>query len=401
VKLAIVIERFEAWRGGAETSTHEIARLLAAWGHDIHIVTATNSQSPPDMTIQRVPSTAVLPALRTAAFVRNVTAFLQANRFDLVHAIAPIPSADVYQPRGGLLGETMQRNVATRKSASRRLLKRAMLAMNVKQRALLDLERQIFATAHPSGPRIIAVSNYVARQCERHYGVGPPRVRVVFNGVNTVLPPSEQRVAQRAAVRSEYHIANNKLLLLFIAHNFRLKGLDPLIDTLSRLATADVQDFHLFVVGRDNPARYQRRLRALRLDRFVTFTGPTQRVNSFYFAADVCVHPTYYDPCSRVVLEALSYGVPCITTAFNGASEIMTDGAEGFVIDTPDHVGLWARRIQELRSADLRGKMSEKALLLRDKLTMARHVSELDAIFTEVVQSRTTALGTVSAGSAR
>lgn len=401
MKLAIVIERFEAWRGGAETSTLEIARLLAARGHDIHIVTATNSQSPPDMTIHRVPSTAVIPALRTAAFVRKATAFLQSRRFDVVHAVAPIPAADVYQPRGGLLGETMQRNVATRRSPSRRLLKRAMLAMNVKQRALLELERRIFAPMAPGGPTIVAVSNYVARQCERLYGAGPPRVRVVFNGVSTVVPPPEQRAAYRAAIRSEYHVADDKLLLLFIAHNFRLKGLDPLIDTLSRLVTAGAADFHLLVVGRDNPARYQRRIQTLRLDRFVTFTGPTQRVTSFFFAADVCVHPTYYDPCSRVVLEALSYGVPCITTSFNGASEIMTDGAEGFVIDTPDNLGLWARRIGELRSPELRAKMGDKALLLRDKLSMARHVGELDAVFNEVIESRGAAAGAALPGSVR
>jgi len=381
VKLAIVIERLEAWRGGAETSTLELARLLAARGHEIHIVTATNSQSPPDMTIHRVGSTSVLPALRTAAFVRNASAFLNTHRFDLVHAISPLPTADVYQPRGGLLGETLERNVAMRRTASRRLLKRALLAMNVKQRALLDLERRTFARG---GPLILAVSKYVALQCERLYAVRDERVRVVFNGVRTTLPPAADRAAQRESVRRQFQIADETLLLLFIAHNFRLKGLDALIDTMSRLVTAGINQLHLMVVGRDNPARFQRRLQSLRLDRFVTFTGPTQRITSFFFAADVCVHPTYYDPCSRVVLEALSYGVPCITTAFNGASEIMTDGCEGFVIDTPDNVGLSARRIEELIAPELRRKMSERALLLRDRLSMSRHVEELDNIFMEL-----------------
>ena len=385
MKIAVAIERLESWRGGAETSTLEIARLLAARGHDIHVVTTTNAPSPPDMTIHRVQSMSMLPALRTPAYVRGANAFLASHQFDIVYAISPVPRSDFYQPRGGLLRETMERNVATRHSRSRRLLKRALLAMNVKQRALLDLERQCF---RPDGPAILAVSQYVARQCEQIYGVGAPRVRVVFNGVRTQQISGADQARDRAAVRQQYHVNDNTLLLLFVAHNLRLKGLDPMIDTISRLVTAGVDNFRLLVVGRGNPARYQRRLHGLKLDRFVTFTGPTQRAVSFFMAADVCVHPTYYDPCSRVVLEALSYGVPCITTTFNGAAEVMTDGCEGFVIDTPDNVGLWARRIQEMQSAELRSRMSGRATMLRERLSMSRHVEELEAVLQETANRK-------------
>ena len=389
MKLAIVIHRIEAWRGGAETSTLELARLLAAREHDVHIVTATNCPSQPGLTIHRVADRSALGTLRmtpsAADFVRSASAFLREHSFDLIHAIAPVPDADVYQPRGGLLPEVMERNVATRSSASRRLLKRALMAMNVKQRIMLDLER---AALRRGGPMILAVSQYVARQCEKHYGLNGPRVRVVFNGVDVAPLDEPARAAQRDAIRKQYQVAPDCLLLLFVAHNFRLKGLFPLIETASRLVTAGFRNFKLLVVGRDNPVAYQRKVLARGLGSNVIFAGATQRVSSFFAAADVCVHPTYYDPCSRVVLEALCSGVPCITTSFNGAAEVMTDGQEGFVIDSPDSVGLWARRIEELGSVALREKMSARAAALRETLSMHRHVDELDAVFTEIVQAR-------------
>jgi UDP-glucose:(heptosyl)LPS alpha-1,3-glucosyltransferase len=380
LKLASVIERLEEWRGGAETSTLELARLLGGYGHDVHIVTSTISQSPPGLTIHQVKAGGLLHPLRTSGFIHQATAFLREHPFDLVLAIAPYPKADIYQPRGGLLGETMARNVATRSSASRRLLKRALLAMNVKQRSLLDLERQVM---RKDGPTIVGVSQYVARQCEELYGLTAPRVRVIFNGVNTQLPTAEERARDRAAIRAQYKVDDSTLLLLFVGHNFRLKGLIPLIETASRLSTSGFKNFKLLIVGRDNPVRYLRQIHARGLDERITFTGPTQRAAAFYFAADVCVHPTYYDPCSRVVLEALSYGLPCITTSFNGASEVMTEGREGFIIRTPDEVGLWARRIEELASAELRSRMSASALQLRERLSMARHVRELHDLLLE------------------
>ncbi|MFH1419197.1 MAG: glycosyltransferase family 4 protein [Planctomycetota bacterium] len=381
MKIAIVIERIESWRGGAETSTMELARLLTQRGHDVHIITTTATASPPDMTVHPIPANKTLGPLRVATFIRRASAFLKENPFDLIHAIAPLPEADVYQPRGGLVGETLRRNVALRASWPRRAMKLALTALSFKKRSLLELESDIF---RDGGPLILAVSQYVARQCESLYGVGSPRVRVVFNGVNSDVTPPEERAADREMVRREYNVDGDSLLLLFVAHNFRLKGLEPLITVVSRLVESGFTGFRLLVVGRDNPVRYQRRLNTLKLDRFVTFTGPTRRMVSFFHAADVCLHPTYYDPCSRVVLEALSRGVPCITTSFNGAAEVMCDGREGFVIDTPDAVDEWVRRIKDLRSADLRRKMSAAALSLRDRISMSRHVAELDAVFSEI-----------------
>ena len=48
----------------------------------------------------------------------------------------------------------------------------------------------------------------------------------------------------------------------------------------------------------------------------------------YYAAADLYVHPTFYDPCSLVVLEAAACGLPIITSRYNGAAELFRgDGA--------------------------------------------------------------------------
>ncbi len=363
----------------------ELAGLLAERGHDVHVVTATNIQSLPGLSIHTITCPAMLRSLKTATFVRRAGAFCREHGFDIVHAVSPMPDADVYQPRGGLLAETMARNVATRPTASRRLLKRALMAMNVKQRALLDLERRTFAEG---GPVIACVSSYVAQQCANFYPAAKDRLRVIFNGVQVRDLSAEERAATRASLRGELGVGDDTLLLAFIAHNFRLKGLGPLIETISRLKTAGVDKVRLLVVGRDNVVPYLRRLKALGIENQVTFTGPSRRTSSLLVSADVCVHPTYYDPCSRVVLEALSLGVPVITTAFNGAAEVIRDGYEGFVIATPDDTGMWARRIQDLAAPELRAKMAENARKLRDRVSMRRHVAELDALFAEVAERR-------------
>ena len=144
--------------------------------------------------------------------------------------------------------------------------------------------------------------------------------------------------AVRCAFRNEVGLEPDDLVGLFVGHNYWLKGLKPLLTALARrkerLARREARP----------PARLRRgEGRADPAD------GPSARpggdgplagfvpdIRACYWSSDFFVSPTYYDPCSLVVLEALACGLPAITTACNGAGELMTNGREGFVIPAPD-----------------------------------------------------------------
>lgn len=388
MRVAIVIERIETWRGGAETSTLEFAHLLAGRGLDVTLYTSTRAISPPDLQIVTVPVTATPRPLKTARFLTKTAARIARASYDIVHAITPIPTADVYQPRGGLIRETVARNVAMRPDQARRTLKRFLAAFNIKQRTLLELEDRVM---RPGGPAIACVSNYVARQVREHYALADDRIRIIFNGVQITPAAPEQRAADRHEIRERYRVPEDALLLLCIAHNFRLKGVGPLLHSVARLVVAGFRGLRVLIVGRDDPGPMAEVARKLDIADLVTFVGPTERVAAFYHAADACVHPTYYDPCSRVVLEALSRGVPCITTLLNGASEVMLDGVHGFVIPGPDDSQLLADRIGRMRDPALLAQMSAAAGALAPRLTMTRHVDQMIEFYDQLLAARSRA----------
>jgi UDP-glucose:(heptosyl)LPS alpha-1,3-glucosyltransferase len=85
-------------------------------------------------------------------------------------------------------------------------------------------------------------------------------------------------------------------------------------------------------------------------------------VRDCFAGCDIFAFPTFYDPCSLVVLEAMNAGLPVITTRQNGAGELLTDGVDGFVIDTPWAVEQLSDRIIRLASdRALRRRMGEAA----------------------------------------
>ena len=66
-----------------------------------------------------------------------------------------------------------------------------------------------------------------------------------------------------------------------------------------------------------------------------TSSGRWRTSLPYYAAADIYVHPTIYDTCSLVVLEAAACGLPVVTTRCNGAAELFHDGRDILLVADP------------------------------------------------------------------
>jgi UDP-glucose:(heptosyl)LPS alpha-1,3-glucosyltransferase len=80
-------------------------------------------------------------------------------------------------------------------------------------------------------------------------------------------------------------------------------------------------------------APYQRLAARLGLDDRVVWTGPMREVERLYAAADAVALPALYEPFGNVHLEALAAGVPVLSSARAGGSEIVRPGDNGWVVD--------------------------------------------------------------------
>lgn len=385
MKVALIIEQIEPWRGGAETSTLQFVAHLTRLGCQVSVITLSHAQSTPDMEVVPIRVRTPFRSARTRKFVERATEYARQRGFDIVHSITPCPEADVYQPRGGTVPEMLERNVALRNGPAARTFKRLAQSVNRKYHVIADLERELLTRPNP--PITIAISQYVAQQLKRHYGVDGGNVRCIFNGVDPDTVPLEQRRVDRSTIRRQFDLADDDYLVLCIAHNFKLKGVARLVEAAAiHGATPQGAHSHFVVVGRDDPSPYIKLASRLGVANRVMFAGPSKRIGAYFHAADCLAHPTYYDPCSRVVLEALAAGLPAITTRYNGAGEKITDGQEGYVIDSPDDVEALAERITRLSNADHRRECAARAPACVRDATMANHAQGVYDVYQELLQ---------------
>ncbi|MCH8253564.1 MAG: glycosyltransferase family 4 protein [Planctomycetes bacterium] len=393
MKVALVAEWLDAWRGGAETSTLQFMHHLMDAGVEIHLFTRSRPSPIPRTHVHTISGARMSRTRRSVTFARRVERRLEADSFDIIHAISPCRGADIYQPRGGTIAETVERNLALRKPGAARSLKRCANHFNLKQRYMLALERQLLGNG--GGPMVVAISDYVTRQLKRHYALADERIHKIFNGVNPDPATDDERARNRAEVRKTYDVGDGDLLVLLVAHNFRLKGVACWMEALAGLERAGAGGVRTLVVGKGESVRWHRLADRLGVASKLTFVGPSERTQAFRHAADVFVHPTYYDPCSRVVLEAMAAGLPTITTQWDGAAEMITDGESGFVLSDPDDIAALMDRVNQLRDPARRVAIGTAARKAMAHGTMARHTSQMLELYESLAGSHRKAGGTL------
>jgi glycosyltransferase involved in cell wall biosynthesis len=151
-------------------------------------------------------------------------------------------------------------------------------------------------------------------ECLRQLGFRQP-IAVIPNGVDlpdVPLPPV------RAAARRT---------LLFLGRIHPCKGL---LDLVEAWATLRLPDWRVLIVGPDeggHSAVVQAAVRARQLENDFTFLPPVDDPAKWelYHTADVFVSPTFAESFGLTIAEALSFGLPVITTTGTPWSELQTN----------------------------------------------------------------------------
>ncbi|MCK4602988.1 MAG: glycosyltransferase family 4 protein, partial [Phycisphaerae bacterium] len=372
MKIAFIIERFEPLRGGRERSTYQIAAELARRGHGVKVFCQTG-QGAEGIDVQPLGTSGVLRSGRLKRFVSSVQSVLALDSFDIVHAMLPISGANVYQPRGGTVP-----GQATASLRRRGLLGRLAVAttgpLNICRKTMGEYERAVVGD-----PNVLclAVSQMVAEEFRNYYG-RTDGVRVVYNAVQVPDVAPAARAEWRQRLRSEIGAAPDDPVFITVASNFRLKGVAETIRAFARWQESRRGDIHarLLVVGREKPESYERCAAMRNVGAQVVFVPPTDDIFQWYAAADACILLSWYDPCSRVVLEATRWGIPSVTTVFNGAAEVLAEGA-GIVVGSPKDIRAVMAAVDELSDAHRRAVRTDACLRVAAKLSIERHVDEL------------------------
>lgn len=206
--------------------------------------------------------------------------------------------------------------------------------------------------------RIIAISRYNKEYLEliSGYTIDPGKVTVIYNGVRIPARPPSKRT--------------NGTPVLFMSASFTgFKGYGILFKALKKVKDAGASFF--FHCAGNGPlfAPLEKMVADLGLQENVRLLGhqPLSVVEDCLSKADVFVSPSdiylngQRDGMPTAITEAMSYGLPVVSTYVSGIPEQVEDGVNGFLVPPMNVDSLADRLIRLIENPDLRASMGAAA----------------------------------------
>lgn len=387
MKIAMALENFGRHAGGAESYAVELAHTLVSEGWEVHLYGHTWDGAPATAVFHPIPRLPrwVPPSVRILDFALRHRRMVAAEHFDVILGFGNTLTMNVYQSHGGVHYLSSVRKLQAVRNPVLRWLKAIALFAAPKYHVRAWIESAPFRIQ--PRPVIIAIADMVRQDMAEYFHMDKGSIRLVYNGIDQTRFGRWDRV-EREELRTKLGFRDHDVLFLFMAYDFRKKGVRYLLEAAGEIRRElGTKGWGVVVVGRPPSPVLTRLVDRLDLRSNVVFPGPTRKPESFYNASDVFVLPTFYDTCSLVVFEAMAAGLPVITTRFNGAAGVITEGTDGSVLTDPRNANEMANAMKSYLSREYLSSASAAARQTASRYTLENNHEAMLQIFREVANN--------------
>ena len=171
---------------------------------------------------------------------------------------------------------------------------------------------------------IIAVSNAVAKSLLSYQSFYKLKVTVLYNGVYLPNEPA--------------HLSGSKTIILSVGSLTKKKSHSVLLDAFYSILK-DYKDIELHIIGNGVlRGELYKQAKELGIDENVVFYPFKDGDDLFaeYTNAKIFVLSSLQEGCPNVLLEAMSFGLPCVVSSIEANQEIVKDRINGLVANTGD-----------------------------------------------------------------
>jgi UDP-glucose:(heptosyl)LPS alpha-1,3-glucosyltransferase len=326
LRIAVLNRNFSKTGGGAEGYSVALVEQLAA-RHEIHVFAQEIEQQLPGVSYHRVSAPLRKPRWINQLWFASCTWWATRRGFDVVHSHENTWHGDIQTVHVLPVKHTLFHG----RTGWHRVFQWIKVGTSPRLLAYLGLERLRFAVR--LGRQVIVTSSSLQAIMISCYPSCTKMLSVITPGITMPRLPITPQSKREA--RTLLGLPAVGRCLLFVANDYRKKGLGTLLKALTQLPS----DVFLCVVG--NPAQislFSEQVKRLTLSQRTFFLGSLRDVGPAYEAADCLVHPTLEDTFAMVVLEAMSHGLPVVVSGpkYCGIAGLLQHGINAVILDDPE-----------------------------------------------------------------
>ncbi|MCA9355296.1 glycosyltransferase family 4 protein [Candidatus Kaiserbacteria bacterium] len=179
-----------------------------------------------------------------------------------------------------------------------------------------------------SRARLVIVPSHYLKGVVTKWGIDENRIRVIYSALFPISVADSKEVLKRELSFAYPTIVTAGRLVPW-------KGFKVLIDVIAKLQV-NFPNISLVIAGNgEERDDLQNHVADLKLSQHVRFMGNLSKeaLGATIKASDVFVLNTAYEGLSHQLIEVMDIGTPIVTTRVGGNPELITDGADGYLVE--------------------------------------------------------------------
>lgn len=243
------------------------------------------------------------------------------------------------------------------------------------------MEQMLMPRAIKMADRIVADSESTAMAIAREYPLAANKIRVVYPGTPCLPQPSDLSTIEYLDFSGDY--------FLFVGTLEPRKNLDRLLQAFASLSTELKQQYQLVIAGGKGwgDVNLDYLISQYNLEEYVHVIGYISDIelSTLYANANFLVMPSLYEGFGLPIVEAMSFGVPVLTSNTSSMPEVAGDA--GILVD-PLSINSIASGLTKLMDPIQRDLLASMAKKNSSRFTWEKAAVQLHAVLQEAIDER-------------
>lgn len=337
MQVAVALFRYFPY-GGMQRDMLTTAMRCQTRGHVVTIYCHTwDGERPMGIAVKVLKVNGTANHVRARQFDQSLQQQLNQDQPDLVIGFDKMSGLDLY-----FAADPCFVTRTAKRMALYRLLPR--------YRTFRNLEGAVFGPS--TATQILLLDDRERDHYQRTWQTSSDRFVLLPPGIDKNRLKGPDADALRQQGRTEFGVGEQDKLVLLLAANFELKGLDRAMKAVADLPDELRARTHLLAVGQKPPRRLSQLAEQLGIASQVKMIAGREDVPRLLQAADVLIHPARRDMTGTVLLEAIAAGLPILCTDTCGYAKHVQAAGCGHVVGKWDDSSTARKHLVSLLSID-------------------------------------------------
>lgn len=225
---------------------------------------------------------------------------------------------------------------------------------------------------------VTAVSEYLREETYKRFDI-QKEIEVIPNFIDLNRFKKSNKTHFKKAICPE-----DEKVVVHVSNFREVKRVPEVISVFDRILKSDIKAKLLLVGDGPDRQRAERRCRELQICDQVRFLGKQENVEEILAIADLFLIPSGSETFGLAALEAMSCGVPVISSNIGGLPEVNIQGETGFLCDLDDIECMAEHAVDILKDEAYHEELSKNARKRAELFEMGKVVTQYEDYYKKI-----------------